>query len=60
MPCSWQALDQLVAKEDTHPLPVWSEKEREGGPWGQGRRGAQGGGSQGKRIYMHASIAGMQ
>ena len=41
MPCLWQALDQLAAKEDMHPLPVWSEQEREGGrePKGESRGG---------------------
>ena len=43
MPCLWQALDQLAAKEDTHPLLVLSEKEREGG------KGEEGGGPRGAR-----------
>ena len=45
MPCLWQALDQLAAKEDMHPLPVWSEKEREAGP-----KGARGQGGKGARV----------
>lgn len=46
MQCLWQALDQRAAKEDMHPLLVWSEKEREGGPKG-GKSGGRGEGARG-------------